>query len=142
MKKLLLLPIIFFVFACSSDETDDSSNESVESKLFNTWKLKSFTDVAGITYDINSTDDIDLDVFNAFTLNLTKNGTYFWSSLDPDSWNLNGSFLLLGDSQIIFQKMTKEDENVDATYRFSIDDLIIQFELDLEEIDYMVFEKK
>lgn len=144
MKKALLIPLlVIFAIACS---TDDNTSEEVETlsenKLFNDWKIKSIVDTDGITYDIN-TPGIDITVFNSLTFKLTKNGTYTWGWDADGAWNKNGNYLLPSDNQIIFQKMIKSDDsNVDATYKFSLNDLILDFNFNGDDIDYFVFEVK
>ena len=141
MKKLLLLPIIFFVFACSSDEMDE--NEDViettnESKLFGQWDIKSVALIGGESWAVP-------DELTTYNLNLNKNGTYTWGMDFDGVWNKMGSFLLTGDDKIIFQRMV-DTRDITWEYKFSLDNLILEVDYDYNpdegDIDYFVLEKK
>ncbi|AXT53300.1 hypothetical protein D1818_21645 [Aquimarina sp. BL5] len=101
MKKLLLIPILFFTIisqiSCNNDDDSSTQNENFETLILGKWILTGITD-NGVEETLNVCDLMDSYEFNADnTAIYIEHGGNTAETCEPfedsETWSINGSIL-------------------------------------------------
>ena len=111
MKKLFLLPILFLVLGCSSNEMEESEQEIVEinpdDPLIGSWDNMSYD---GSGFILNSFDEFKVD--GTYEVDNTYGGT--WRNKDGNINEQIQTYIIDGvENEASFEKLYDESEKFD-----------------------------